>query len=107
VTDSARAKGSIGVVGALSIGVGGIVGGGFFVTFGITIEGARGGTPVAFVTGGAIALVTAYSYIGHAPLSRTRWHECVPAFVRPPSRPTCPTKTPPLTVVSFGCNGLP
>ena len=64
MTDAAKPKGSIGVLGALSIGVGGIVGGGFFATFGLTIEGARGGTPIAFLIGGAIALVTAYSYIG-------------------------------------------
>lgn len=55
---------SIGLFGALSIGVGGIVGGGFFATFGITAAGAGGGTPVAFLIGGAIALITAYSYIG-------------------------------------------
>ena len=64
MTDTGKSKGSIGVLGALSIGVGGIVGGGFFATFGLTIEGARGGTPVAFLIGGAIALVTAFSYIG-------------------------------------------
>ena len=55
---------TIGVFGALSIGVGGIVGGGFFATFGITAAGARGGTPIAFLIGGALALLTAYSYIG-------------------------------------------
>src|SRR5208283_2818919 len=55
---------NIGVFGALSIGVGGIVGGGFFAVFGITAAGARGGTPIAFLIGGAIALITAYSYIG-------------------------------------------
>lgn len=55
---------SIGVLGALSIGVGGIVGGGFFATFGITIDGARGATPIAFLIAGAIALATAYSYVG-------------------------------------------
>lgn len=54
----------IGAFGALSIGVGGIVGGGFFATFGITAAGAAGGTPIAFLIGGAIALLTAYSYIG-------------------------------------------
>ena len=54
----------IGVFGALSIGVGGIVGGGFFAAFGITVAGAKGGTPIAFLNGGAIALITAYSYIG-------------------------------------------
>lgn len=55
---------SIGAFGALSIGVGGIVGGGFFATFGITAAGAAGGTPVAFLIGGVIALLTASSYIG-------------------------------------------
>lgn len=54
----------IGLFGALSIGVGGIVGGGFFATFGITAAGAQGGTPLAFLIGGAIALLTAYSYVG-------------------------------------------
>ena len=33
-------------------------------TFGITVAGARGATPVSFLIAGAIALVTAYSYIG-------------------------------------------
>jgi uncharacterized protein len=55
---------SIGVLGALSIGVGGIVGGGFFATFGLAIDGARGGTPIAFLIGGAVALATAWSYVG-------------------------------------------
>ena len=54
---------SVGVMGALSIGIGGIVGGGFFATFGLTIEGAKGGTPLAFLIGGLVALLTAYSYI--------------------------------------------
>ncbi|WP_161957392.1 APC family permease [Aestuariivirga litoralis] len=57
-------QGGIGLFGALSIGVGGIVGGGFFATFGIAAAGAAGGTPIAFMIGGAIALLTAYSYIG-------------------------------------------
>ena len=64
MTEEKRLGGSIGAMGALSIGVGGIVGGGFFATFGLTIEGARGGTPVAFLIGGVIALLTAFSYIG-------------------------------------------
>ncbi|QBR69948.1 amino acid transporter [Beijerinckiaceae bacterium] len=57
-------KPSIGAIGALSIGIGGIVGGGFFATFGLTVEGAKGGTPIAFLLGGVIALLTAHSYIG-------------------------------------------
>ena len=57
-------QGTIGLAGALSIGIGGMVGGGFFATFGLTVAGAKGATPLAFLIGGLIALVTAYSYIG-------------------------------------------
>lgn len=53
----------IGVVGALSIGVGGIVGGGFFATFGLAVVGARGSTYLSFLLGGLLALLTAYSYV--------------------------------------------
>lgn len=60
----AGTSGKIGIIGALSLGVGGIVGGGFFATFGISAAGAAGGTPIAFLIGGGIALITAYSYIG-------------------------------------------
>ena len=60
----AAGSGKIGVFGALSLGVGGIVGGGFFAAFGISAAGAAGGTPLAFLIGGGIALITAYSYIG-------------------------------------------
>ena len=56
-------KGSIGALGAIRIGIGAIVGGGFFATFGLTIAGAEGGTPIAFLLGGLIALLTAYSYV--------------------------------------------
>lgn len=54
---------TIGVVGALSIGIGGIVGGGFFATFGIAVVGARGSTYLSFLVGGVLALLTAYSYV--------------------------------------------
>src|SRR5215472_4796832 len=55
---------TVGVFGALSIGVGAIIGGGFFATFGITVVGAKGATPISFLIAGVIALFTAYSYIG-------------------------------------------
>ena len=64
MSESPAGRPSIGTAGALSIGIGGIVGGGFFATFGLTIAGAKGGTPLAFLIGGAIALLTAYSYLG-------------------------------------------
>ena len=56
-------KADIGVIGALSIGIGGIVGGGFFATFGLAVVGARGSTYLSFLVGGAVALLTAYSYV--------------------------------------------
>ncbi len=56
-------KGGIGVVGALSIGIGGIVGGGFFATFGMAVVGSRGSTWISFLVGGALALLTAYAYL--------------------------------------------
>lgn len=59
----ARDEASIGAVGALSIGIGGIVGGGFFATFGLAVVGARGSTYLSFLVGGALALITAYSYV--------------------------------------------
>lgn len=45
-----------------SIGVGGMVGGGIFAVLGLSVQMARGGTPVAFALAGCIALITAYSY---------------------------------------------
>ena len=54
---------SIGAIGAFSIGIGGIVGGGIFATLGIAANGSRGSTYISFLVGGAIALLTAYSYV--------------------------------------------
>jgi amino acid transporter len=58
-----KATADIGVVGALSIGIGGIIGGGFFATFGLAVVGARGSTYLSFLLGGILALLTAYSYV--------------------------------------------
>ena len=53
----------MGVLGAASIGVGGMVGGGIFAVLGTAASLAGGGTPVAFAIAGAIALLTTYSYV--------------------------------------------
>ncbi len=53
---------SIGYREAVSIGVGGMVGGGIFAVLGLAVQLAGGGTPVAFAIAGAVALLTAYSY---------------------------------------------
>ena len=54
----------IGYWSAVSIGIGGMVGGGIFAVLGLAVQLARGGTPVAFAIAGLIALFTAYSYAG-------------------------------------------
>ncbi len=61
-------NGKIGLREAVSIGIGGMVGGGIFAVLGLAADLARGGTPAAFLFAGLIALVTSYSY---AHLSRT------------------------------------
>lgn len=48
---------------ALSIGVGGMVGGGIFAVLGLAVSLAQGGTPIAFLIAGLLALITSYSYV--------------------------------------------
>ena len=52
----------IGVAGATSIGIGGMVGGGIFAVLGVAATDAGGATPVSFLVGGVVAALTAYSY---------------------------------------------
>jgi len=52
----------IGLLGAYSIGIGGIIGGGIFATLGLAGEEARGATYLSFLIGGVVALLTVYSY---------------------------------------------
>ncbi|MCG6933334.1 MAG: APC family permease [Gallionella sp.] len=56
------ADGKMGLWGAVSIGVGGMVGGGIFAVLGLAVQLAHGGTPAAFALAGMVALLTAYSY---------------------------------------------
>ncbi len=56
------AKRSLGVLSLLSIGIGGMIGGGIFAVTGLTIELTRGAAPLAFIIAGMVALLTAYSY---------------------------------------------
>jgi len=53
---------SIGYWGAVAIGIGGMVGGGIFAVLGLAVQLAHGGTPVAFLVAGLVALLTSYSY---------------------------------------------
>ena len=53
----------IGLKEAMSIGIGGMVGGGIFAVLGLAVSLAGGGTPVAFLIAGILALITSYSYV--------------------------------------------
>lgn len=55
-------KRTIGLYGAISIGIGGMVGGGIFAVLGEAVSLAHGATAVAFFFAGIVALSTAYSY---------------------------------------------
>lgn len=52
----------IGFFEVVSIGIGGMVGGGIFAVLGLAVELAYGGTPIAFLLAGLVALITSYSY---------------------------------------------
>ena len=53
----------MGLLGALSVGIGGIVGGGIFATIGLAAVEAQGAAWLSFLVGGALALLTAYAYV--------------------------------------------
>ena len=53
----------IGLREAISIGIGGMVGGGIFAVLGLAVALAKGGTPASFLIAGIIALITSYSYV--------------------------------------------
>ncbi len=52
----------IGLRDAISIGIGGMVGGGIFAVLGLAVSLAKGATPIAFLFAGILALITAQSY---------------------------------------------
>lgn len=56
-------KKTIGLKEAISIGIGGMVGGGIFAVLGLAVSLSKGGTPVAFLFAGVLALITSYSYV--------------------------------------------
>lgn len=53
---------SVSLVGAVAIGIGGMVGGGIFAVLGLAAEAAGGATPVSFAVAGVVAALTAVSY---------------------------------------------
>jgi hypothetical protein len=56
-------KKGLGTFSTLSIGIGGMVGGGIFAVTGLSIEIAKGSAPIAFGIAGIVALLTGYSYL--------------------------------------------
>ncbi|PHS25696.1 MAG: amino acid transporter [Robiginitomaculum sp.] len=58
-----RRSDKIALLEAISIGIGGMVGGGIFAVLGLAVALAKGGTPIAFLFAGLIALITSYSYV--------------------------------------------
>ncbi|MEO8400076.1 MAG: amino acid transporter, partial [Ignavibacteriaceae bacterium] len=48
---------------AISIGIGGMVGGGIFAVLGLAVSLSGGGTPISFLVAGIIALITSRSYV--------------------------------------------
>lgn len=56
-------KTALGTGALLSIGIGGMIGGGIFAVTGLTIELTRGAAPLAFAAAGIVALLTAWSYL--------------------------------------------
>ncbi len=53
---------TLGFWSTVAIGIGGMVGGGIFAVLGLAVQTAKGGTPLAFLISGIVALLTAYSY---------------------------------------------
>jgi hypothetical protein len=53
---------TIGLIGAIAIGIGGMVGGGIFAVLGEAVALAHGATAVAFLLAGLVALLTSYAY---------------------------------------------
>lgn len=53
---------SVGLFSAISIGIGGMVGGAIFAVLGLSASLAGGAMPLAFLVGGLVALSTSYSY---------------------------------------------
>ncbi len=60
---SARGHSKLGTLSTLSIGIGGMVGGGIFAVTGLTVEVTKGAAPIAFLVAGVVALLTSYSYL--------------------------------------------
>lgn len=61
--ESRSPRKEIGLVAAISIGVGGMIGAGIFSILGVVASVAGAAMPVSFAVGGVVALFAAYSYV--------------------------------------------
>ena len=62
-TDTPGTGAGIGLISAISIGVGGMIGAGIFSILGVVAGVSGGGMPISFAIGGVVALFAAYSYV--------------------------------------------
>jgi hypothetical protein len=60
---SLKKENKLGTFSTLSIGIGGMVGGGIFAVTGLTVDVTKGAAPIAFLIAGIVALLTGYSYL--------------------------------------------
>src|SRR5215468_9644573 len=61
-SDDVRGSGEIGLVAAVSIGIGGMVGAGIFSILGVVAQAAGNAMWISFAIGGVVALLSTYSY---------------------------------------------
>lgn len=57
------AQNKMGFWSVVSVGIGGMVGGGIFAVLGLSVQFAQGGAPLAFGIAGFVALLTTYAYV--------------------------------------------
>lgn len=62
MSEKSEQSGTLGYWALVSIGVGGMVGGGIFAVLGLAVQLAHGGTPIAFLIAGMVALLTTAAY---------------------------------------------
>jgi amino acid transporter len=70
--DGKQGEGRLGLWALVSIGIGGMVGGGIFSVLGLTVQTAGAGAYVAFLVGGVVAALTGRSYAVLSVLVRSR-----------------------------------
>ena len=83
--DTRPEKKTIGYFSAVFISVGGMVGGGIFAVLGLAVQLSRGGTPIAFLLAGVIALFTSYhmlNYLQDIPQAGAPWNSFTRHLVR-------------------------